>query len=292
MKKKLRLVLEILTIILGNSLYALSVVAFVRPVGLITGGTTGIGLFFDKLLGARVSVFVFIINFILFVLGFLILGKKFAATTALSTVVYPVMLEVWAMLVPPEGFTQDILLCTVFGGLLIGCGIALTMRVGASTGGMDIPPLIVNKLFKVPVAVTLYACDMAVLMCQAFYSTWEQVLYGVLMLIVYTMTLNKGLLLGQNKVELKVISEKVDEIRQAILSRVDRGGTLLKGRTGYMLHETELLLSVISSKELAKTEKLIHEIDPIAFVIVNRVTEVSGRGFTDKKQYVDQGKEA
>jgi len=59
-----------------------------------------------------------------------------------------------------------------------------------------------------------------------------------------------------------------------------------------MLHETELLLSVISSKELAKTEKLIHEIDPIAFVIVNRVTEVSGRGFTDKKQYVDQGKEA
>ena len=286
MKKKLRLILEILIVILGNAMYAFSVVAFVKPTGLITGGTTGIALFANKVFGVNLSVCSFILNASFFVLGFFILGKKFAATTALSTVVYPSALEIWQRVLPAQGFTQDVLLCTVFGGLIIGCGIALTMRVGASTGGMDIPPLIVNKLFRIPVAVTLYACDMVVLMCQAVYSTWEQVLYGVLMLIVYTMTLNKALLLGKNMVEIKVVSAKVDEIRRAFLTQVDRSSTMLHSRTGYMLRETEMLLSVVSSRELAKAEKLIHEIDPNAFMVVSQVTEVTGRGFSDKKQYV------
>ena len=286
MKKKLRLMLEVLIVVLGNALYAFSVVAFVKPTGLITGGTTGIALFVNKLFGMNLSLFSFLINGAMFLLGFFVLGKKFAATTALSTVVYPMALELWQHVLPAQGITQDVLLCTVFGGLFIGCGIALTMRVGASTGGMDIPPLIVNKFFRIPVAVTLYACDMVVLMCQAVYSTWEQVLYGILMLIVYTMTLNKALLLGKSMVEIKVVSEKVDEIRRAILLQVDRSSTLLHSRTGYMLKETEMLLSVVSSRELAKAEKLIHEIDPNAFMIVSRVTEVAGRGFSLKKQYI------
>ena len=89
MKKKLRLILEILIVILGNAMYAFSVVAFVKPTGLITGGTTGIALFANKVFGVNLSVCSFILNASFFVLGFFILGKKFAATTALSTVVYP-----------------------------------------------------------------------------------------------------------------------------------------------------------------------------------------------------------
>lgn len=285
MKKKLRMILDVLIVILGNAMYAFGVVAFVKPTGLITGGTTGIALFANRLMGVNISLFSFIINAALFMLGFFVLGKKFAATTALSTLIYPLALEFWQRVLPAQGFTQDVLLCTVFSGLLIGCGIALTMRVGASTGGMDIPPLIINKLFRVPVAVTLYACDMVVLMCQAVYSTWEQVLYGVLMLIVYTMTLNKALQMGQSKMEIKVISEKVDEIRQAILLQVHRGNTLLRCRTGFFLKDTELLLSVISARELPQTEKLIHQIDPDAFLIISRVSEVSGNGFGLKQLY-------
>ena len=292
MNKRMRMILDILAVALGNLLYAFGVIAFVQPAGLITGGTTGLGLLTERLTGLSTTIFVFAINFCLFIVGFFILGKKFAATTALSTFLYPVFLEFWRQIWPQELMTHDIILCAVFGGLCIGAAIGITMRVGASTGGMDIPPLVLNKLFRLPVAPTLYAFDMLILLLQAFYSSWNQILYGILLVIIYTMTLNKVLMLGQNKIELKIVSEKVDDIRKAILSQVDRGGTLLKSRTGYCLRETEMLLSVISARELNKTEKLIHQIDPNAFMIVSQVKEVSGRGFSMKKQYLQTEKTA
>ena len=286
MWKKWTPALDILVVLAGNLLYAFGVTAFVQPGGLITGGSTGIGLFVQRTTGISMSVFVLLLNTALFILGYFVLGKKFAATTALSTFFYPVALEIWQRLLLAQPFTQDLILCTVFGGLCIGAAIGMTMRVGSSTGGMDVPPLVLNRLFHWPVAPVMYGLDMVILLLQALFSGWEQILYGILLLIVYTMTLNKALLLGQSKVELKVVSSRVDEIRRAILSQVDRGGTLLKSRTGYRLQETELLLSVISARELNKAEKLIHQIDPDAFLIVSRVSEVSGRGFTLKKQYL------
>ena len=127
---------------------------------------------------------------------------------------------------------------------------------------------------------------MVILLLQALFSDWEQILYGILLVFIYTAVLNKVLVLGQQKVEVKVVSEKVEEIRRAVLSQVDRGGTLLQSRTGYMLRETEMLLSVVSPMELGKVERLIHDIDPEAFLIVSRVSEVSGRGFTRAKRYL------
>lgn len=292
MKINMRLVLEILVVLLGTILYALGITAFVSPSGLITGGTTGLGLMVERLTGFPVSVFVLVINSSLFVLGLFVLGKRFAATTALSTFFLPVALEAIQRLWPAHMVIQDTMLSTVFGGLCIGMSIGITMRVGASTGGMDIPPLVLNKWFRLPVAPVMYLLDMAILLFQAIYSTWEQTLYGILLVILYTMTLNKVLMMGKNKIELKIISEKVDDIRKAILSQVDRGGTLLKSRTGYRLRDTEILLSVISARELNRTEKLIHQIDPDAFIIINQVTEVSGRGFSLKKQYLQEEKEA
>lgn len=284
--KKWTPVLEVFVVLLGNLLYAFGVTAFVQPGGLITGGSTGIGLFVYRTTGFSMSVFVLILNAALFILGYFVLGKKFAATTALSTFFYPVALEIWQRTLPAQPFTRDLILCTVFGGLCIGAAIGMTMRVGSSTGGMDVPPLVLNRLFHWPVAPVMYLFDLVILLLQALFGTWEQILYGILLLIIYTMTLNKALLLGQSKVELKVVSDRVDEIRKAILSQVDRGGTLLKSRTGYRLKETELLLSVITARELNKAERLIHQIDPDAFLIVSQVSEVSGRGFTLKKQYL------
>ena len=119
-------------------------------------------------------------------------------------------------------------------------------------GRNGLPPLVLNRLFHLPVAPMLYGFDMVILLLQALFSDWEQILYGILLVLIYTAVLNKALVLGQQKVEVKVVSEKVEEIRRAVLSRVDRGGTLLQSRTGYMLRETEMLLSVVSPTELGK----------------------------------------
>lgn len=287
MMKKMRPIFEILIVLMGNALYAFGIAAFVKPAGIIAGGTTGLGLFFNRLMNMNVSVFVFIVNTALFILGFLVLGKKFAATTALSTFVYPSFLEFWQRILPIQGLTDDIFLCTVFGSLCIGAAIGMTMRVGASTGGMDIPPLVLNKLFRLPIAGTLYFCDMAVLLSQAFFATWEQTLYGIIHVILYTVFLNKMLMLGKSKVEIKIISHKTEEIRVAIISQMDRGITLIKSRTGYLREDTEMVMTVISARELNRAEKLIHEIDPDAFLVVSQVKEVTGRGFSQKKEYLE-----
>ena len=283
---KRNLGLDLLLVVLGNALYAFGVAAFLLPGGLITGGTTGIALFIRHCFPISISVFVLGFNLVMLLLGLTVLGRKFAATTVLSSLLYPVLLELWERVLPAQSITQDVILCTAFGGMCIGAGLGIVIRTGASTGGMDIPPLVLNRLFHLPVAPMLYGVDMVILLLQALFSDWEQILYGILLVLIYTAVLNKALVLGQQKVEVKVVSEKVEEIRRAVLSRVDRGGTLLQSRTGYMLRETEMLLSVVSPTELGKVERLIHTIDPEAFLIVSRVSEVSGRGFSRAKRYL------
>ena len=95
-------------------------------------------------------------------------------------------------------------------------------------------------------------------------------------------------MLGTTKMQIKVVSEKTEEIRAVILKDIDRGVTLLNSETGFLRNDTMMLLTVVSMRELARTEKLIHEVDPEAFVIINKVSEVSGRGFSSKKRYLKQ----
>lgn len=288
MKKITRNILEMLVVILGNCLYAFGVAMFIVPGGLITGGSTGIGLFVHQLSGIPVSVFVLVFNSLMFLAGFLVFGWKFAANTIVSTFSYPIALELITRLLNGRYITQDLMLCTIFGGICIGAAIGIVIRMGASTGGMDIPPLVLNRFFKIPVSSSIYVFDMLILLLQATRSTGEQVLYGITLVIVYSVVLDKLLMIGTAKMQVKVVSEKIEEIREAILTDIDRGVTMLKSETGYMHRDTEMLLSVVSMRELAKTERLIHEVDEDAFVIINRVSEVSGRGFSSKKRYLDK----
>ncbi len=283
--RTLSYLLDIIIVLLGNLLYACGVALFIIPGGLITGGTTGIALFVNHIAGLPISTFVLLFNAAMFILGFFILGKKFAATTALSTFCYPLWLELVQRIIGDYIITKDPVLCTLFGGLCIGVSIGVVIRTGASTGGMDIPPLVLNKLFHLPVSVMIYIFDLLILFLQAFQCTGEEILYGILLVLIYTVVLDKCLVIGSSKMEIKVISDHTEEIRKAILGDIDRGVTILKGKTGYLQKDSELLLSVVSSRELSRTRKLIHDIDAGAFLIITRVTEVRGRGFTEAKEY-------
>ena len=283
---KRRILFEILTIIFGNFLYAAGVVFFIIPSGLITGGTTGIAICINQFVGLPVPYFVFGFNVIMFVLGFLILGRKFAFTTLISTFCYPIALELLHRIAGEYVVTDDIFLCTLFGGICIGSSIALVIRVGASTGGMDIPPLILHKYFRIPVSISLYIADCVILALQAVFNDKEKVLYGIVLVLAYSIILDKLLMLGTNKMQIKVVSDRSKEIKDAIISEIDRGVTLLHGRTGYLDKEMDILLSVVSNREISKVEKLVHEIDEDAFVMISRVSEVRGRGFSAGKKYL------
>jgi len=283
MKNRKKL-LSLLMVIGGNILYALTVKLFLLPGDLISCGTNGIALIVNHYLHIPMSAFIFVFNAAMLSLGWLVLGRKFAMTTVLSSVLYPVLLEVLNRTLGDVLVTENILLNVLFAGLGLGVSLGIVMRAGASTGGMDIPPLILKKFFGIPVSASLWCFDFLILLAQMFFHKAEDLLYGILLILTVSVALNKVMLLGTSRTEVKIISKKSGQIREAILSRVDRGVTMLYGAGGYSGKETEVIMSVISNYELPKIEQLARAIDPDCFMIVSQVTEVWGRGFTYGKK--------
>ena len=175
---------------------------------------------------------------------------------------------------------EDQLLAVLFAGIIIGAGIGIVIRVDASTGGVDIPALILFKKMGISVAVTLWTLDFIIIGLQVFNNSKESILYGLVLIVVYTTVLNRVLLLGQTQVQVKIISKKYSEINEAILTNLDRGSTLLQSKSGYAKDEGYMVLSVIANRDLQKMNKMVTEIDPYAFMIINQVNEVKGKGFT------------
>lgn len=280
--------LSMLLVLLGNVAYALSVKLFLLPANLISCGTTGIALVVNHLTGMPMSWFIFLFNMVMLAFGWWILGKKFAMTTVVSSLFYPIALEVLDHLLGEVCITEDILLNTLFAGLGVGGALGIVIRAGASTGGMDIPPLVLKKLFHIPVSASLWAFDFCIMLTQMMFHRGEDLLYGFLLLMVISFALNKTLLLGTSKTEVKIVSPNSLQIRDAILSKIDRGVTMLHGEGGYLHTDTEVILSVVSNHELPKIEQLARSVDPDCFMIVTRVTEVWGRGFTYSKHYAQK----
>ena len=275
----------LMLVVAGNLFYAMTVKLFLLPAGLVTGGTTGIALAIHQALGIPVSLFVLIFNVLMLVIGYFLLGRTFAITTIISTFTYPAALELWDQLLGDWVVTQDILLCTLFSGLGIGLSLGIVIRAGASTGGMDIPPLVLNRYFRIPVSLSLYVFDFCILLTQAFWSTPEKLLYGIVLVMTYTIVLDKLMLMGTARTEVKVVTRYPQQVRDAILQKLDRGVTLFYGEGGYLHQETQVVFSIISNRELPQAEKLIRSIDPESFMVVSRVSEVRGRGFSMSKKY-------
>lgn len=276
---------NLLLILCGNTVYALAVTMFILPGGLITGGTTGLALSAQHWFSIPISGFVFCFNLAMFLIGAFALGKAFALSTLVSTFYYPVILGVFENIPALGTFTDDPMLATVCGGLMIGFAIGIVIRAGASTGGMDIPPLVLNKRFGLPVSVMLYVFDVTILLLQMLFSNKEQILYGILLVLIYTVVLDKILLMGTTQTQVKIISSKHDEISEEILRVLDRGATLIHAQTGYMKTEQLMILTVVSNRELPALNHLVMRIDPQAFMVIGRVNEVKGRGFSLQKEY-------
>ena len=278
-----------LLVVLGNALYALTVKLLLLPANLISCGTTGLAISVNHLTGIPMTAFILAFNGCMLVLGWFVLGKKFALTTVFSSLFYPVALEILNRTLGDVSITEDLLMNTIFSGLGLGLALGMVMRGGASTGGMDIPPLVLKKYFRIPVSVTLWGFDFAIMLTQMTFHSPEDLLYGILLLMFISYAMNKVMLLGTSRTEVKIVSPKAEAIRDAILSKVDRGVTMLHGEGGFLHMPTEIILSVVSNHEMPRIERLARDIDPDCFMIVSRVTEVWGRGFSHGKQYRTEG---
>jgi uncharacterized membrane-anchored protein YitT (DUF2179 family) len=278
-----RKILDMFAVVCGSILYSLVVQLFVLPVDLLTGGATGIAIALHGIYGWAVSTVLLVANIILLLMGLIFLGRKFAMTTLLSSLLIPLSLGVFERVYAGVVLTHDIMLNTLFASFGIGASVGIVLRAGSSTGGTDIPPLILQKYFNIPAAIGVWVLDSIILLAQGIVYDPERILYGLLIVILSSIVMDRTMQLGSSRTELKIISKKTEDIKRAIIEQIDRGVTLLDGETGFKEEETQIILSVIKNRELPRTERLIHEIDPEAFIIVNRITEVKGNGFTYEK---------
>ena len=267
-------------VLVGNAILAFTVVAFIVPHGVIMGGATGIGLTIAHYVPVDLSIIIFIVNSILFVLGATVLGKKFAVATIASTFIYPTFLSIVQKIPGIDGLTDNLMLATLYAGALLGVGIGLIVRVGSSTGGTDIVALVLNKWFHIPVAGLLHVIDFLVLGGQIFFSDTEQIMYGVLMLVLETAILNKVMLLGQSQIQLFIISEEYEHIREKMLKELDAGVTMVHVETGYGQENQKGVLCIIPNRKLYSVKELVQSIDPKAFITITQINEVRGRGFS------------
>ena len=277
MKKHLRTFAGIFAGTVSN---ALAVAAFIVPNSILIGGSTGISLTLQHAFGLELTVTVFAFNVLFFVLGAWVLGKKFALSTVASTLLYPALLALFQRIPGIDALTENDLLAAIFAGLLLGIGIGLIVRQGASTGGTDILAMVLNKFTHAPVAVLLYVVDFIVLGMQAFFCTSEQILYGVLSLLITTAVMNQVVLFGQAQLQLLIVSEKYEALREKLLRDLDVGVSMIYIETGLGKKRRMAVLCVIPQRKLYAANELIRQIDVNAFTMISRVKEVKGRGFS------------
>ena len=267
----------ILGVLVGNLVLSFAVAAFTVPNGIIMGGATGIGLTISHYFPVNLSLIILAINAVLFVLGAVFLGKKFALTTIISSFIYPIFLSMVQSIPGIDKVTENnAMLAALYGGVLLGIG------------GTDILALVLHKWFHVPVAVFLYIVDFSVLGLQMLFSDSEQILYGILNLFLSTVVLNRVMLLGKSQIQLFIISDKYREIRQKVLTDIDAGVTMVDIETGYGEQKQQGVLCVIHSRKLYSVKEAIQEIDPKAFITITQINEVRGRGFTMEKLRYDE----
>lgn len=280
MKQRLKM---LLLIVLGNTMLAFSICAFVLPNNLMLGGSSGIALTIQHFIPLRLSMISGAVNGILFLIGWAFLGWKFAATSLTSTLIYPLIMAVFEELPLGTLFYGDIVMSSLFGGIMMGAGIGLVVKAGGSTGGMDIPPCILQKYKDIPVGTSLLAFDILILLIQVIYKGLDGILYSIFVIILTSMTVNKTIVMGENKIEIMIISPSYTEIKNEILKTMDSGLTLFNIETGYEGIHQKAIYSIVPAKKYLDIKKAALKIDKKAFIVAANVMDVNGRGYTLSK---------
>ena len=276
MKDNLKTLLALLA---GNLLLAFSVSAFVLPYDILSGGVAGIAVLVKPFTTISEQTIIIALVVSLFLVGWVFLGKKFAITTIMSSVLYPAYLLLLQNHMKPV--EVDPLLASVFGGLIAGAGIGLVMKVGSSTGGMDIPPLIMQKYLGFDLGKSVMAIDALTVILGLWIYDLQHVLIGLIYVYASGIMITKALTLGLvESMSVQIISDKYEELSALIQERVDRGVTLFHAEGGYLRQQKNVILVVISKHQYQSLLNLIRETDPAAFVIISDVKEVQGNGFS------------
>lgn len=268
-------------VVLGSFLMSISVNGFLIPHQLLSSGVTGIGILLNYLLNIPVSLAIIILNIPIFIVGYRLVNKRFIIISFIGMISLSTFLSVTENL---PMFVDDILLSTIFGGVLSGVGAGIVFTNRGSTGGMDIVAVILRKYFSMNIGNTLLIINVLIVLASSLFFGIKLALYTMISIYVSTVVVDKvqgGL---DRKKSIFIISGNPEEVTNAIIHQVHRGVTLLEGKGGFTQKSRRIIFCMVSPFQLARIREIVLDIDQNAFITVLDAAEVVGKGFKNKEQ--------
>lgn len=271
---------DVMMILLGNFILACAITFFVLPYNILTGGIFGVAIALKPLIPfIDTNYIAYAMIFITFVLGFLLLGKSFAAKTALSSFAYPGFLEILRNV----NLTIEIdpILASLYGGLLVGVAVGLVFRAKGSTGGMDVFPLILSKYFNVKPSQGVLMVDSLTVLLGVSTLGISHVLLGLISVFASSFTIDKIIMFGSESTKsVYIISKERAIINQRIQEELNRGTTIIQAEGGYSREDRDIIMCVITMEQYPILKSIVYSEDENAFVIVQEAHEILGEGFS------------
>lgn len=274
---KKRFVVDYAQMIVGALLAALSFDWFFLPNQIAPGGITGVATLLNHLIGVPVGLTSIVLNIPLFLLGYRAVGGSFAFRSLLAMILLSVLID----LIPQTPLTSDVLLASVYGGLLMGVGLGLVLRAGATTGGTDLAAKIIHNHWSgISVGGVLLALDCIVVAAAGVVFDAQAALYAAISLVVCSKVVDLVIQGWNTAKQFFIITDHAQAIAARINGEMERGATLLAATGAYSGEARGMVFCVISNAEVARLKQLIAEVDPGAFITVSNVHEAMGEGFS------------
>ncbi|KGR85260.1 MULTISPECIES: YitT family protein [Lysinibacillus] len=274
-----KVIARIIMVSLGAIIMALGLELFLVPNHIMDGGIVGVSIITSHLLNLPLGIFIFILNLPFIFLGYKQIGKTFALSTGLGITVLSFATLTLHNIHP---FTEDTLLATVFGGMILGVGVGIVIRYGGSLDGTEILAILFNSKTPFSVGEIIMFFNIIIFTVAGFIFNWEQAMYSIIAYyIAYKMIdiVIQGL---EESKSVYIISDDIDEIGQTIMDRLGRGVTFLHGEGAYTGNDKKVIFTVITRLEESKLKTIVAEIDDNAFLAIGNIAEVKGGRFKKK----------
>lgn len=260
-------------LLIGSALAAVGLEIFLIPNNIIDGGIVGISIMTNYLTKIPLSFFLIVLNIPFLFLGYKQIGKTFVFSSLFSIVSLSVFTSI---LHPISELTNDTLLATVFGGVILGIGVGIIIRNGGSLDGTEMVAIIINKRFPFSVGEIVMFFNIFILGSAGLVFGWNQAMYSLIAYFIEYKVIDVVIQGLNEEKAIFIISDNSQEIADAILARLGRGITFLEGKGGFSKNEKLIIYTVVTRLEISKLKSIVMEKDEKAFVTINDVTDVMG----------------
>jgi uncharacterized membrane-anchored protein YitT (DUF2179 family) len=271
----------ILMIILGSAISGVAFNLFIIPNKLLSGGISGISLILNYLFNINTGLMIFIFNIPIFIIGYKFIDKEFVFLSLIGMIAFSTWIEVFSFL-QNSSLVQDVMLSSIYAGVLNGIGLGIVLKNRASQGGIDIIAVIVKKYFSMNIGSTSMIINTCIVVAASFITNLNLAMYTLISMYVGATVMDKIQQGFDRRKSVMIITNKEKQVAEEVFKRLVRGVTYLEGEGAYTGDKKRVIYCIVSLNQLAKLKQIVREVDENAFITVSDTSEVMGHGFTNR----------